>query len=182
MYSISLYLCVCRFQLDVACGREWAKYWWYIKVVYFHVFLAPGVIMCDHTQREEVSRSCQFWRINCSIRAGAALWVETHHVFLSLSEKPRKATHTHHTNKHTWAHTPSSMLWKLCSIDVSSLLTSVDMIPAGLHSQGSVCISACNFSLPPPQISVCMTVSQCITLFNSQAKCPPFLKSSANLR
>lgn len=55
--------------------------------VYFY-FLFPGVVMCDQTQQGKVSTSWQFKKISCSIRAGAAPWVETHHVFGSLSENP----------------------------------------------------------------------------------------------
>lgn len=52
--------------------------------MYFRVSLVPDFVLCDGT-------------LSCSVSAGAALQVETHHVFLSLSENPGQL-HTPHAN------------------------------------------------------------------------------------
>ena len=56
--------------------------------------------------------------------------------------KPQDS-YTHHTQTHPHSHTTSIPPWKLCRQAlplISSLPTSADIIPAGLHSQGSVCM------------------------------------------
>lgn len=77
--------------------------------------------------------------------------------------KPQDS-YTHHTQTHTHLHTPSIPHWKLCRQAlplISSLPTSADMIPAGLHSQGSVC--TCLFVAAvrdSPSVSVLASATQ----------------------
>lgn len=63
---ITLALISAALRMLIAMTWHWSGLWYSIWVkpsrhiidVYFHVSLAPGVVMCDQTQQGKVSRSC----------------------------------------------------------------------------------------------------------------------------